>query len=70
MKRIFILSLLILLLVNIVYAQYSESPTIKVTLLNYDPSPARAGDIVELRLRIENTGGGIAENLEVEILDD
>lgn len=69
MKRIFILSLVILMLFSAVNAQ-SESPVIKITLLNYDPSPARAGDVVELRLRIENTGGGIAENLEVEILED
>ncbi|MCH8067158.1 MAG: hypothetical protein IIC69_01090 [Nanoarchaeota archaeon] len=66
-KEIFILSLVVLLLVNIVIAQ--ESAVIKITLLNYDPSPARAGDTVELRLRVENIAGGVAENVELEIQD-
>ena len=66
-KEIFILSLVVLLLVNIVSAQ--EYAVIKITLLNYDPSPARAGDTVELRLRVENIAGGVAENVELEIQD-
>lgn len=69
MKRTFILSLVVLLLMSIVNAQ-SESPIIKITLLNYDPSPARAGDTIELRLRVENRGGGIAENLELELIGE
>jgi len=69
MKRMFILSLVIFLLVNIVSAQ-SESPVIKVTLLNYDPTPARAGDTVELRLRVENIAGGVAEKVELELMQD
>jgi len=68
MKKLFILILAILLMINIVNAQ--ESALIKITLLNYDPSPARAGDTVELRLRVENIGRGIAENLELELIED
>lgn len=67
-KKIIILSLTLLLLLNAVNAQ--ESAIIKITLLNYDPSPARAGDTVELRLRVENTGGGVAENLELELIEE
>ena len=69
MKKMLILSLVIMLMVSIVNAQ-SESPSIKITVLNYDPSPARAGDTVELRLRVENTGGGVVENLELELVEN
>ncbi len=44
-----------------------ESPVLKVTLLNQDPDPARAGDTVEARFRVENTGGGSVGSLEIEV---
>lgn len=69
MKKFLVLSLAILLLLTAVNAQI-QSPIIKITLLNYDPSPARAGDTVELRLRVENTAGGVAENLELELVEN
>ena len=70
MKKIFLNIILFLVMSISVHAVEYESPVIKVTLLNYDPSPARAGDAVELRLRVENTGGGSIENLEIEILQN
>ena len=70
MKNIILGVILFLIAVATVYAVEYESPLIKVTLLNYDPSPARAGDTVELRLRVENTGGGLVENLQLEILQN
>jgi len=70
MKKIFLNIILFLVMSIAVHAVEYESPVIKVTLLNYDPSPARAGDAVELRLRVENTGGGSIENLEIEILQN
>ncbi|MCH8328941.1 MAG: hypothetical protein IIB81_00945 [Nanoarchaeota archaeon] len=69
MKRIFILSLVLLLLINVVNAQ-SESPNVKITLLNQNPDPARAAEIVELRFMIENIGDGQAENVELEIVPE
>ena len=70
MKIIFSLILVLIFSISIAYAVEYESPIIKVTLLNQDPTPARAGDTVELRLRIENTGGGTVQNLELEIQQD
>ena len=65
MKKIILSIALFLLILTAVNAVEYESPVIKVTLLNQDPSPARAGDTAEIRLRIENTGGGTVENLEI-----
>ncbi|MEK6983631.1 MAG: COG1361 S-layer family protein [Nanoarchaeota archaeon] len=70
MKKIILSVILFLVVTAIVYAVEYESPSIKVTLLNQDPSPARAGDTVELRLRVENTGGGTVQNLEIEAVQN
>lgn len=70
MKKIIFGVILFLICAFAVYAVEYESPLIKVTLLNQDPTPARAGDTVELRLRVENTGGGTVQNLEIEILQN
>ncbi|MBI2559232.1 hypothetical protein HYW20_07970 [Candidatus Woesearchaeota archaeon] len=70
MKKILLSIVLFLVILNAVHAVEYESPVIKVTLLNQDPSPARAGDTAEIRLRVENTGGGTVENLQVEFLQN
>lgn len=41
-----------------------------VELLNQDPNPAYAGDTVELRFRLENTGGVAADKVTIELIDD
>ncbi len=61
---------LFLAMLTAVNAVQYESPLLKVTLLNQNPSPARAGDIVELRFRVENTGGGVIENVQLEVLQN
>lgn len=48
----------------------STGPVIQVDLLNQDPDPARVGDTVDLRFKIENTGGKAVENMNVELLQD
>ena len=70
MKKILLSIVLFLVILTAVHAVEYESPVIKVTLLNQDPSPARAGDTAEIRLRVENTGGGTVENLQVEFLQN
>lgn len=70
MKKIILSIVLFLVMLTAVYAVEYESPVVKVTLLNQDPSPARAGDKAEIRLRVENTGGGIVESLQVEVLQN
>ncbi|MBI2660673.1 hypothetical protein HYX09_00215 [Candidatus Woesearchaeota archaeon] len=69
-KMIFaaVFTMALLLTTTFAVAVEYESPVLKVTLLNLNPDPARAGDTVDLRLRAENTGGGSIENLEVEVM--
>jgi len=61
MKRFMILILALSLLTAISaqsdYADLSDTSDISISLVNQDPDPAIAGDIVELRLGIENRGG-------------
>ncbi len=45
----------------------SEGALITTGLINQDPDPAIAGDIVELRISVENIGGKSAENLILEL---
>jgi hypothetical protein len=70
MKKLILSIALFLVMLTAAYAVEYESPVIKVTLLNQDPTPARAGDTVEIRFRIENTGGGTVENLELEVVQN
>ncbi|MEK6967126.1 MAG: COG1361 S-layer family protein [Nanoarchaeota archaeon] len=69
MKKVILVFALFLVLVSAVYAVESTSSKIAVTLLNQEPNPARAGDIVNLRFRIDNTGGGTATNFQIELLN-
>src|SRR3989338_5667482 len=70
MKKIFLCAVLFLVMLISVSAVEYESPMLKVTLLNQDPAPARAGDIANIRFRVENTGGGTIENLRLEALQN
>ena len=60
MKRTILPVLMILLLmvyIPAVNAALAGSTTLSVSLANYDPNPAIAGDPVEVRIGIENIGG-------------
>ena len=65
-KQILIIGLLILCSI-FVQAQIS-SEIIGISLINQIPDPARAGEIVELRFRVENSGGKEANNVEIELM--
>lgn len=43
------------------------APSLDVILLNQDPDPVEPGEIVELRFQLKNSGGGVVENVLVEI---
>lgn len=69
--KVFLLGLLMLILcTNIAYAAVSDSEIVSVTFLNQNPDPACAGEIVEIRLRVENLGGKEVNNLELELLPE
>lgn len=70
-KKLLIISMLILSLYStIIQAQTSNTGIISISLINYDPDPARAGEMVELRFRVENLGGKEVNNLEIELIPE
>jgi hypothetical protein len=65
------LALLILSMFSgLAFAESSDSKIITVSLVNQDPDPAISGDVVEIRLGVENTGGAAAENLILEVVPE
>jgi hypothetical protein len=70
--KIGILTACLLLAISIgaVNAQYTDSGTsgINISLISQSPDPARAGELVELRFMVENTGSSEARNLELELI--
>ena len=68
MKNGVVFIIVFLLMMSAVQAVEYGSATLKVTLLNQEPDPARAGDTVNLRLRVENIGAQPIENLELEVI--
>jgi len=48
----------------------SGTPYVDVTLNNQNPDPAKAGDTTRLSFTIANSGDGIAENPQIELLQD
>ena len=61
-------ALIISLLGSAVLAELEGTASVSVGLVNQDPDPAVAGDIVELRLSLENVGGRDTNSLQVEIV--
>lgn len=56
--------------INPVHALVSDSEIISISLINQNPDPAHAGEMVELRFRVENFGGIEANNLEIELIPE
>ncbi len=64
---------MVLLSAVVVYAADStgsSKPAIAITMLNQDPNPATAGDVVNLNFKIENTGTQPASNFKVKLVED
>ncbi len=58
----------ILLVLTILFAgMVSAAQEVSITLLNQDPDPAIAGDVVEVKLAIENDGSTAMEDMVIEI---
>ena len=71
MNRAIVLQIAALVIVGAlsfgVNAALSDTKAITLSLVNQDPDPAVAGDILELRIGIENRGGETANNFIIEI---
>ena len=62
-----IMLLAISLLSTFALADVDSSKIVSISLVNQDPDPAIAGDIVEIRLGIENKGGAAIEDIVIEV---
>ncbi len=68
-KTILILIILVLSAYSpAAYAELTGSTILSVSLANYDPNPAIAGDTVDVRIGIQNTGGTDINNLVMEVV--
>ncbi len=70
-KTRYILGLMLIMVISLagaVFADPGDSQIITVSLINQDPDPASAGNIVELRIGVENNGGESAENVILELV--
>ncbi len=76
MKLINIIKLIVMsvLMITLSFSSVSGATNdlvdIQVSLVNQDPSPVVAGDIVELRVGVENIGYSSASNVIIEIDDE
>jgi hypothetical protein len=73
MKKTMLPVLIILVLMACtpaVNAALAGSTVLSVSLANYDPNPAIAGDPVEVRIGIENIGGTTTNDLMLEIVPE
>lgn len=71
MKKIILTFLIILVLTAYapaVNAGLAGSTVLSISLANYDPNPAIAGNTVEVRIGIENIGGTDINNLMMEVV--
>ena len=52
------------------YTDTSGMDLITVSLINQDPDPAIAGDLLEIRLGVENIGGLSVNDLNIELVPE
>src|SRR4030042_1597451 len=69
-KAIFaVLTMIVFILCfSFVSAELGNMASISLSLINQDPDPAIAGDVVELRIGIQNIGGKATEDLVIELV--
>ncbi|MBN1275289.1 COG1361 S-layer family protein [Candidatus Woesearchaeota archaeon] len=66
MKKLLLYALVAAILVSIVLA--ADTPLLSINLVNQDPDPSLAGNVVELRFGIENIGGAAAEDVTIQVV--
>lgn len=71
MKKIMnLISLMfILVLVLSTFALAKDTATLKLSFINQDPDPARPGQYVDLKVRVDNVGDGLAEDVQIRFID-
>lgn len=69
----FLIILGLMVCISPVYAQMEnliDATVISISVSNYEPDPSIAGDIVEVRLGVENIGGFTVSNLMIEVMPE
>ena len=70
-KAKYIIGLMLIMMICLcgtAFADVGDGKIVTVSLMNQDPDPATAGNIVELRIGVENNGGESAENVVLEVV--
>jgi hypothetical protein len=75
MKKIIAINILVLLILSLLSslafaADSTGSEIISVSLVNQDPDPATAGEVVEVRIGIENEGSVAADDVMLEVVPE
>lgn len=70
MKTIYLLLLGLLALSFPVFAAESNTGIIRVDMIGQDPDPVRAGDVVEVRFKIENWWDDTKDDVSIEIVPE
>lgn len=69
-KKILTIIISTLLIITTAYSANNEFTDVRANLVNQNPSQVIAGDIVELRIGIENLGYEIANNLIINLVEE
>lgn len=62
--------ILLILILLILTTAVSAAPIINTVMLNQDPDPVNAGDVVEVRFKVTNTGEDSRGDVTIEILPE
>lgn len=69
-KPIFILLIFMCVAFSSVFALDSDFKSLDITLLNQNPDPVYAGDVVELALSLDNVGYGTLDGISLQVEND
>jgi len=62
---------IMLILASMAYgAVVADSPRLQVSLISQEPDPAEPGEVIDLRFKVENDGGGVAEDILFEFVEE
>ncbi|MFT4326695.1 MAG: COG1361 S-layer family protein [Candidatus Woesearchaeota archaeon] len=68
-SKILIVVMMFLLTLSSVFAIVPQSESLRLSVMNQDPDPAQPGDVITVRLRLENIGRTTAQNVQVIAYD-
>jgi hypothetical protein len=68
MKKLFVL-LVVLFVLPVALAQVAGSANLRITLVNQEPDPVEPGNIVDVRFKVENLGGGTVDDVAFEVIE-